>query len=59
MHHSDDIMIIKALMKSHEICPIVFAQFAKVNVVAIYNKFEIHPIAPFYHMNVVALNNMS
>ena len=58
IHHSDDIMMIKTLMKSREICPIVFAQFPEVNVVAIHNKFEIRSIAPCYHMNVVALNNM-
>jgi len=59
MHHSDDIMMTKTLMKNHEICPIEFDPFPKANVVAVNDTFEIRPIAPFYHMNVVAVNNKS
>ena len=41
MHHSDDIMMTKALMKSLEIRPIEFASFLEKNVVATYDNFEI------------------
>ena len=41
MHHSDDIMMTKTLMKSLEIRPIEFAPFLEKNVVATYNNFEI------------------
>ena len=57
MHHIDDIMMIKALMKSHEIHHIEFAPLPEANVVALCDKFEIRAISPFYHMNVVAVNN--
>ena len=57
MHHSDDIMMTKALMKSLESCPIEFASFLEKNVVATYDNFEIaYSLAPFYRMNVVAVN---
>ena len=58
MHHSDDIMMTKALMKSLEIRPIEFASFLEKNVVATYDNFEIAcSLALFYLMNVVAVNN--
>ena len=58
MHHSDDIMMTKALMKSLEIRPIEFAPFLEKNVVAIYDNFEIAcSLAPFYRMNVVVVNS--
>ena len=58
MHHSDDIMMTKTLMKSLEIRPIEFAPFLEKNVVAIYDNFKIAcSFAPFYHMNVVAVNS--
>ena len=41
MHHSDDIMMTKALMKSLEIRPIEFASFLEKNVVATCNNSEI------------------
>ena len=41
MHHSDDIMMTKALMKSLEIRPIEFAPFLEKNVVATCNNSEI------------------
>ena len=54
MHHSADIMMTKALMKSLEIRPIEFAPFLEKNVVATYDNFEIScSLAPFYRMNVV------
>ena len=57
MHHSDDIMMTKALMKSLEIRPIEFASFLEKNVVATYDNFEIAcSLALFYHMNVVTVN---
>ena len=58
MHHSDDIMMTKALMKSLEIRPIEFASFLEKNVVATYDNFEIaYSLAPFYRKNVVAINS--
>ena len=58
MHHSDDIMMTKALMKSLEIRPIEFAPFLEKNVVATYDNFGIaYSLAPFYRMNVVAVNS--
>ena len=58
MHHSDDIMMTKALMKSLEIRPIEFAPFLEKNVVATYDNFEIaYSLAPFYRKNVVAINS--
>ena len=58
MHHSDDIIMTKALMKSLEICPIEFAPLLEKNVVATYDNFKIAcSLAPFNHMNVVAVNN--
>ena len=58
MHHSDDIMMTKVLMKSLEIRPIEFAPFLEKNVVATYDNFKIAcSLAPFYHMNVVAVNS--
>ena len=41
MHHSADIMMTKALMKSLEIRPIEFASFLEKNVVATCNNSEI------------------
>ena len=41
MHHSDDIIMTKALMKSFEICPIEFAPLLEKNVVATYDNSEI------------------
>ena len=41
MHHNDDIMMTKALMKSLEIRPIEFAPFLEKNVVATYDNSEI------------------
>ena len=41
MHHSDDRMMTKALMKSLEIRPIEFAPFLEKNVVATCDNFEI------------------
>ena len=41
MHHNDDIMMTKALMKSLEIRPIEFASFLEKKVVATYNNSEI------------------
>ena len=41
MHHNDDIMMTKALMKSLEIRPIEFASFLEKNVVATCNNSEI------------------
>ena len=41
MHHSDDIMMTKTLMKSLEIRPTEFAPFLEKNVVATYDNFEI------------------
>ena len=53
MHHSDDIMMTKALMKS----PIEFASFLEKNVVATYDNFGIAcSLALFYRMNVVTVN---
>ena len=62
MHHSDDKMMTKKnnilLMKSLEVCPIEFAPFLEKNVVATYDNFEIaYSLAPFYRMNVVAVNS--
>ena len=58
MHHSDDIMMTKTLMKSLEIRPIEFAPFLEKNVVATYDNFKVAcSLAPFYHMNVVAVNS--
>ena len=58
MHHSDDIMMTKALMKSFEIRPIEFAPFLEKNVVATYDNFRIAcSLAPFYRMNVVVVNS--
>ena len=58
MHHSDDIIMTKALMKCLEIHPIEFAPFLEKNVVATYDNFKIAcSLAPFYHMNVVAVNS--
>ena len=58
MHHSDDIMMTKALMKSLEIHPIELLHSLKKNVVATYDNFKIAcSLAPFYHMNVVAVNS--
>ena len=42
MHHNDDIMMTKALMKNLEIRPIEFASFLEKNVVATCNNSEIH-----------------
>ena len=41
MHHSDDIMMTKALMKSLEIRPIEYTSFLEKNVVATYDNFGI------------------
>ena len=41
MHHSDDIMMTKTLMKSLEIRSIEFASFLEKNVVATCNNSEI------------------
>ena len=58
MHHSDDIMMTKTLMKSLEIRPTEFAPFLEKNVVATYDNFKIAcSLAPFNHMNVVAVNS--
>ena len=58
MHHSDDIMMTKTLMKSLEIRPIEFAPFLEKNVIATYDNFEIAcSLALFYLMNVVAVNS--
>ena len=58
MHHSDDIMMTKALMKSLEIRPIEFASFLEKNVVATYDNFGIAcSLALFYRMNVIAVNS--
>ena len=57
MHHSADIMMTKALMKSLEIRPIEFAPFLEKNVVATYDNFGIAcSLALFYRMNVVTVN---
>ena len=58
MHHNDDIIMTKALMKSLEIRPIEFAPFLEKNVVATYDNFGIAcSLALFYLMNVVAVNS--
>ena len=58
MHHSDDIMMTKALMKSLEIRPVEFAPFLEKNVVATYDNFKIAcSLALFYRMNVIAVNS--
>ena len=62
MHNSDDKIMTKKnnifLMKSLEIHHIEFAPFLEKNVVATYNNFEIAcSLAPFYRMNVVAVNS--
>ena len=41
MHHNDDILMTKALMKNLEIRPIEFASFLEKNVVATCNNSEI------------------
>ena len=41
MHHNDDIMMTKALMKILEIRPIEFASFLEKNVVATCNNAEL------------------
>ena len=41
MHHSDDIMMTKALMKSLEIRPIEFVLFLEKSMVTTYDNFEI------------------
>ena len=41
MHHNDDIMMTKALMKNLEIRPTEFASFIENNVVATCNNSEI------------------
>ena len=41
MHHNDDIIMTKALMKSLEIRPIEFALFLEKNVVATCDNSEI------------------
>ena len=54
MHHSDDIMMTKALMKSLETRRIEFASILEKNVVATYDNFKIAcSLASFYRMNVV------
>ena len=62
MHHSDDKMMTKKnnifLMKCLEIHHIEFALFIEKNVVATYDNFKVAcSLAPFYHMNVVAVNS--
>ena len=58
MHHNDDILMTKALMKNLEIRPIEFASFLEKNVVATYDNFGIAcSLALFYCMNVVAVNS--
>ena len=41
MHHIDDIMMTKTLMKSLEIRPIEFVPFLEKNMIATYDNFEI------------------
>ena len=47
MHHNDDIMMTKALMKNLEIRPIEFASFLEKNVVATCNNSEIRLLTFF------------
>ena len=44
MHHSDDIMMTKALIKIHEIYLTEFAPFLEKNMVEMYDNFEPHQL---------------